>query len=199
MRTCLSLIKSSLHDIRCCDETKSNSLAWRAAVSSLTCVLNNGSNTGYVNVGLLEEYDTATNLPTGQTKLNVPSDLSYIPDYLDSSMCPIQQQQPQTALLYASNSCSGILVLQLTHKDTGDAYNFDIAPGTSTTENIPVGHYDILSHCSQQQPASPAPALNVMIIVNGETKVLATEAVHTFFNKASNLNISCKPTTQPIA
>jgi hypothetical protein len=93
MKKVLSLIKSSLHDYRCCDETVTTPvdgvvLLWRALQSSLTCVLDgNNKNTGYVHVVTLQQYNSATGITNGVTKVNSPGDPNYIPDYLDNSFC----------------------------------------------------------------------------------------------------------------
>lgn len=208
MKNPLSLIKSTFHDIRCCDENSGTqtdpqtgiSTSWRAFVSSLTCLLDsNGKNTGYVHCQTLEEYDIANNQPTGVTSPNIPSHAGYIPDYLDTSMCAIAQEQPQTAILYASNNCTGILVVEMVNEATQEAINFDVNPNQSLTKIIPVGVYKIIMHCSQQQPAPPAPALHVLQTVNSITRVLQTEALYTFEHIPTGINITCRPTTQAIS
>jgi hypothetical protein len=108
----LSLIKSSLHDIRCCDESATTTMvggvtittAWRALASSITCVVAPSDlNTGFANVATLEEFNTVTGLPTGNTKPNSPSDPNFIPDYISSS-CPVQQTGGSTSK-FSTISC----------------------------------------------------------------------------------------------
>lgn len=205
MKNPLSILKSSFHDIRCCDETVTTNIqtgvttAWRALVSSLSCLLTNGANTGYVHCQTLEQFDTATNQPTGVYKPNTPSDPDHVADYLDTNMCAISQEQPTTALLYAANNCSGILGIELTNETTLEVINLDVNPSQSITQTIPVGLYKIIMHCSQTQPASPGPALHVLQIVNSVTKVLATEALQQYDHVTTNININVHPTTQDLS
>ena len=54
-------------------------------------IINNyeSSNTGFKGWHLLEEYNTATGEPTGQTKPNAPLDPDYVPPVYDPTTCPI--------------------------------------------------------------------------------------------------------------
>lgn len=52
-----------------------------------------GNNTGIKNVLTLQQINTATDTPTGQTKPNIPSDPNYISPYQDLVNCPITYTQ----------------------------------------------------------------------------------------------------------
>ena len=64
--------------------------AWRVLPSSLRCLRDsNNINTGQAFFDFLEEYDTETDLATGITKLNAPSDPDYIASVEDFAACPV--------------------------------------------------------------------------------------------------------------
>jgi len=141
MKKPLSLVKSSLHDIRCCDETPVTvvdgvTLGWRAQSQSLTCVLNNAdTNTGYVHVETLEQYNVATGQPTGVTKPNSISDPDYIADYPDTTMCAISQPQPSYGYATINNyvTCKGYVEI-VSIENTSF-----IVPNIHTSINMPAG------------------------------------------------------------
>ncbi|WP_373399676.1 hypothetical protein V8V91_08465 [Algoriphagus halophilus] len=66
------------------------STAWRVLESSLRCERDaNNINTGMAIYDFLEEYFTETDLPTGETKLNAPSDPDYVAPVEDFVSCPV--------------------------------------------------------------------------------------------------------------
>jgi hypothetical protein len=201
MKNPLSLIKSTFHDIRCCDEVVKSvdgvTLAWRALVSSVSCVLDaQGGKTGYATVATLEEYDTSTSAPTGKQKVNSPSDGNYIPDYIDHDNCSVTVE-PTTAIAYNFNGCSGHLAVQLIlESDRSVVFNYDVNPSASLNKTVPPGLYEITLFCPQDQPPGPAPALHVAMTVNSKFSVVATEALQLFHHIQTPINISVRPTTQ---
>lgn len=48
-------------------------------------------NTGQLIYNILIEINDRTSLPTGRTKLNIPSDPDYIPPHIDGVVCPLPQ------------------------------------------------------------------------------------------------------------
>jgi hypothetical protein len=147
MKNPLSLIKSSFHDIRCCDEGKTTQTnpetgdvaAWRALSSSVSCVLDgNGTRTGYAHVQTLEQYSVLDNGATGVTKLNTPSDVNYIPDYPDSINCSVVVA---TNIVELFSSSGGLNSVHLT-KGT-DVYDL-VNDLDYSKRTVNPGSYDLL-------------------------------------------------------
>lgn len=83
--------------------------AWRVLESSVSCVKDgNNQNTGVASYAYLEQYDTVTDLPTGFTKINTPSDPDYIAPAENLSACPIATNDYQPGFLYIVNGASGL-------------------------------------------------------------------------------------------
>jgi hypothetical protein len=64
--------------------------AWRPLESSLRCVRENGINTGIAVYDFLEQYFVESEDPTGQTKINTPSDPDYVAPVENLAACPIE-------------------------------------------------------------------------------------------------------------
>ena len=161
-----SYIKSSLHDIRCCDETATTvTTGWRALASSVTCVQgSNDLNTGYATVATLEEYNLSTGLATGNTKPNSPSDPNYVPDYI-SSNCPIQTPPHNggasgtTINCYAP--CKGTVEIIGLH---GTDVLVSYVPNSHNSVSIGSGAYQCTVTNHDVASSAPVPCV---IVVNG--------------------------------
>ncbi|MES2110950.1 MAG: hypothetical protein V4577_19490 [Bacteroidota bacterium] len=163
----------------------------------MSCVLDgNGSNTGFVNVGTLEQFFNDDNSPTGTTKSNLPSDANYIANYRDINMCPLPSgggdTPPSNSVIYAFNGCTGILVMQLVNTVTADSIDIDVPHGGDVTQNIPSGTYDITMHVSQDGGMRP------QMICNGVRQVTAPDATRGFNGVTTPINVSVRPTTDAI-
>ncbi len=192
-------IKSSLIDPRCCDNdpvpSDTVTTGWRALISSITCVLDNGRNTGYVNVHTLEQYTLSNGQPTGLTKLNTPSDPDYIGNYINISMCPTANQGIPLAELFAFNGCSGVLNINLVNQaDNNILYNLTVDPSQTLSFQLIAGNYDVNMHCSQSTPD----VLHVLQTCNGVTKIAASDQTAGFTPVATPVNISVRPTPDPV-
>ncbi|HVW94938.1 MAG TPA: hypothetical protein VHA56_03135 [Mucilaginibacter sp.] len=192
-----SVLKSSFHDPRCCDEGQTET-AWRALVSSLFCRRDgSGVITGFAGVGTLEQYNVATGEPTGVTKANNPSDPDYIPDYYNTGMCPLPVPEGDPApvgnsVVYAFNGCTGILVIQLNNIVTGDVIDIDVPGSGNITQSIPDGSYAVTMHVSQTG------GLHVQMIANGTTKVVASDDNADMEIQDTAININVRPTNADI-
>jgi hypothetical protein len=186
----LSLIKSSFHDIRCCDESISTGTSWRAVASSLVCALGtDGFNNGYVHVIELEEFTNSTGVLTGLTKPNLSSDPNFIADYLSLSTCALRGDGGITAgTLFARNYNSGILIITLSGIGGLPNYEFDCDPGASITQAITAGSYDIVLHVGQTG------GLRVRMNVNDQSALVNTDENHLFAACATPINITTNPT-----
>lgn len=152
MKKALSLIKSSFHDIRCCDEqtpvvVTPDTKAWRPQTASITCVLDSiGNNTGYAHLGLFEEYTVSTGVSTGNTKPNLPSDPNYVPDWPDAAMCA---KPVQSYFSFLNNSnLNGDLILK--NLDGSTNAEWFVSRVFTTTKQLPAGNYSFSLSCWQK-------------------------------------------------
>ncbi|WP_462265539.1 hypothetical protein [Mucilaginibacter sp.] len=123
--------------------------AWRPKKSSVTCVLDaNQKNTGYAHVGILEEFYSVSQEPTGLVKDNVPSDVNYYPDYLDANTCPVyvSPAPDSTAKLFTNGQTSA----QVHLNDATNNHVYDLN-GTTQTAEIYSGTYSIRVVPANQQ------------------------------------------------
>ncbi|MEB0278961.1 hypothetical protein [Mucilaginibacter sp. 10B2] len=189
-----SLIKSSLHDIRCCDEivtvVDGVSTAWRALPSSVSCVQVDDVNTGYAHVLTLEQYNSATSVATGLTKANLPSDPDYIADYVSTFSCPLPIP---TGNLYAINNSNLDMSLNFFKVGTADYNHRDITPNHSVSVDLPFGTYDVTILCNVVQPPS-GPTLHMQCNINGVTKIINNGSTFHFSSVTLPIDINVHPT-----
>jgi hypothetical protein len=178
MKKILSLVTSSLHDLRCCDESVTLPLGWRALTSSITCLLDgSGHNTGFAHVATLEQFTIATGLPNGETKPNSPSDPNYIANYSDISLCPIPTVEvpdpPATAIIEVHNNTPDSHVTVHITSIGGVEYNLEVYPhGTGTLSILnSVYNVNVVSTGGTTQNAT---------ICNGNTIPLNQDEHHDF-------------------
>lgn len=194
-------IASSFGEIRCCDEQAQTVTdpgnpeiiyGWRAQNGTITCVIDaNGKNTGYAHVNVLEKFDTATGLATGDTKLNVSTDANYIPDYIDLSNCAVQPPENEiTDACYITNSCDSVPGISFINADgVHTVYHNDIGVGQTFSGTIRQGNYTRVMFSGMINNGSTSPDA-IKVTCNTVVKTGANGAFIVFDNVSSPFDIN---------